>query len=340
MNTQIKLREFQPDDYEAIAEIGNAIYPEYRYSAEEIRYDDENFDKTKYIFKRYVAEINSKVVGYVEYYHMFNMFHPQKFWFRGGVHPNYQKQGIGRRLYVQAMHDMGNRRVIRVLTSAREDAARSVAFLQKNSFVETMRSWESRLPVATFNFKQFARYAERFSAQGLTITTLTQERQRDPHCLKKLHELFVLIMEDVPHPDQYTPVDFEHFLRYSIEHPGAIAEGYFIAKDGDRYIGQSNLRLSKDEPKDLYQGLTGVRREYRGKSVAMALKLKTIEYARQHGYEVIKTWNETGNVGMLEINNKLGFVRQLAWITFSKEFSDRHSERSEESCPDPSLRSG
>jgi GNAT superfamily N-acetyltransferase len=81
------------------------------------------------------------------------------------------------------------------------------------------------------------------------------------------------------------------------------------------------LRKSKDEPKDLYQGLTGVRREYRGKGVAMALKLKTIEYAQRHGYAVIKTWNESNNVGMLAINEKLGFVRQPAWVTFAKEFS-------------------
>lgn len=53
----------------------------------------------------------------------------------------------------------------------------------------------------------------------------------------------------------------------------------------------------------------------------MALKLKTIEYARAHGYDVIKTWNDSSNVGMLAINEKLGFVRQPAWITFVKEFS-------------------
>ncbi len=52
----LQLREFQPSDYPAIAEIGNAIYPEYRYSAEEIRYDDEKFDRSKYLFKRYVAD--------------------------------------------------------------------------------------------------------------------------------------------------------------------------------------------------------------------------------------------------------------------------------------------
>ena len=314
------IREFTPDDYVAIAEINNAIYPDYRYSADEIRYDDEHFDRTKYIFKRYVAQVSQRVVGYAEYNHMPHMFHPQKFWVYVGVHPNFQRQGIGRALYERILSDLLALKAVRAFASAREDYPRSVAFLQKNGFSETRRTWESRLPLNTFDFSKFVHYLERFSAHGLTITTLAEERQRDPECLKKLHELYVVIMEDVPHPDQYTPVDFEHFLRYSVEHPDAIAEGYFIAKDREEYIGLSNLRKSKDEPKDLYQGLTGVRREYRNKGVAMALKLKTIEYARAHGYEIIKTWNDSTNIGMLAINEKLGFVRQPAWITFVKEF--------------------
>lgn len=315
------IREFTPDDYVAIAEIGNAIYPDYRYSADEIRYDDEHFDRTKYLLRRYVAETGGRVVGYAEYNHIPHMFHPKKFWLSVGVHPDFQRRGIGRALYEQIESDLHALKVVRAFASAREDYPRSIAFLQKNGFAETRRTWESRLSVRAFDFSKFAHYLERFSAHGLTITTLAEERRRDPECLKKLHELYVVIMEDVPHPDQYTPVDFEHFLRYNIEHPDAIAEGYFIAKDKEEYIGLSNLRKSKDEPKDLYQGLTGVRREYRGKGVAMALKLKTIEYAHAHGYEIIKTWNDNTNVGMLAINEKLGFVRQPAWITFVKEFS-------------------
>lgn len=315
----IQIREFTTNDYPAIADIGNAIYPDYRFSADELRYDDEHFDRTKYLFKRYVAEVKRQIVGYAEYNHMPQMFHPQKFWFWVGVHPDHQRQGIGRQLYEKVLNDLKNLKAIRMMTSAREDYPRSVKFLQQHSFTETMRTWESRLKLATFDFKPFAPYFERFSAHGFSISTLAAERERDPDCLKKLHQLFNAIMSDVPTPEPYTPVDFEHFMRYSIEHPAAIPTGYFIAKDGENYIGLSNLRSSKDEPKDLYQGLTGVLREYRGQGVAMALKLTTIEYARAHGYEVIKTWNESGNVGMLTINNKLGFVRQPAWITFSKE---------------------
>jgi RimJ/RimL family protein N-acetyltransferase len=68
----------------------------------------------------------------------------------------------------------------------------------------------------------------------------------------------------------------------------------------------------------LYQGITGPRREYRGRGLARALKLRTIEYARAQGKREIRTWNDTLNAPMLAINVKLGFVRQPAWITFEK----------------------
>ena len=54
----------------------------------------------------------------------------------------------------------------------------------------------------------------------------------------------------------------------------------------------------------------------------MALKLRTIGYARNAGYREIRTWNST-NRPMLAINEALGFARQPAWITFGKDLSVR-----------------
>ena len=57
---------------------------------------------------------------------------------------------------------------------------------------------------------------------------------------------------------------------------------------------------------------TGVRREHRRQGIALALKLKTIAWAKRIGYSQIQTWNEANNQGMLGINERLGFVRQPA----------------------------
>ncbi|MGQ9699523.1 MAG: GNAT family N-acetyltransferase [Candidatus Bipolaricaulaceae bacterium] len=83
-------------------------------------------------------------------------------------------------------------------------------------------------------------------------------------------------------------------------------------------MGQSFVFRVPAEPGHLSHGLTGVRREHGGKGVAMALKLQVIRYAREKGYTRIKTWNATTNLPIVVLNEKLGFVRQPAWIEYQK----------------------
>jgi len=52
--------------------------------------------------------------------------------------------------------------------------------------------------------------------------------------------------------------------------------------------------------------LTGVLPEYRRRGIATALKVKTISYAREHGFRRIFT--NSDNPAMKVLNAKLGFV--------------------------------
>jgi GNAT superfamily N-acetyltransferase len=72
------------------------------------------------------------------------------------------------------------------------------------------------------------------------------------------------------------------------------------------------------EPGIIYQGLTGVLRDYRGRGIAMALKVRTVRYARANGYREIRTWNDVRNRKMLRINDALGFAKQPASINYVK----------------------
>jgi len=73
----------------------------------------------------------------------------------------------------------------------------------------------------------------------------------------------------------------------------------------------------------VWQQLTAVHREFQGHGIAAALKLRTIAYARMHGFREIRTFNSSRNEPMLAINTKLGFIRQPAWIDFLLEPAQR-----------------
>lgn len=119
-----------------------------------------------------------------------------------------------------------------------------------------------------------------------------------------------------------TPLPFEEFLVRELNLPNAIPGATFLAKDGDRVVGVSSL-LTMDALSDaLDVGFTGVVPEYRGRGIAMALKLETIRYAQTHGYRQIQTGNLSQNLPMLRINLALGFEREPAWITFQKDLEE------------------
>ncbi len=60
----------------------------------------------------------------------------------------------------------------------------------------------------------------------------------------------------------------------------------------------------------------------------MALKLRGIEFAQQRGIRELRTWNASGNKGILELNRRLGFVRRPAHIAYVKEVRPERPEDS------------
>src|SRR5207245_3835156 len=184
-----------------------------------------------------------------------------------------------------------------------------------------MRAWESRLNPAAVNLSLFQKYVEKASQHQIHFVTLADEMRSDPECYGKLHALVQSISQDIPRPEQFTPVSFEQWSAFEMKSPNLVPQGYMIAKDGDKYVGMSREWRAQKYHKGLYQGLTGVIREYRGLGIAVAFKLKVIEFARSNKYEKVKTWNDSTNAAMLGINIKLGFKREVGWITLEKNLA-------------------
>ena len=316
------LRPFEPADYPALVAAANASRPDHPESVEEVRYRDGSLDRTRFFEQRIVAIEDGVLVGAVTVGHRPNRFNPNKYWFDLFVRPASRRRGHGSALYDAAVAALRARDALAASGAVKESMTDGLAFLQQRGWVEVKRDRESRLRVAGFDHDGFAQAHERMEREGIRITTFAAEQQRDADLERKAHGLVSDVRRDMPGSEPSTQQTFEDWRRQWTLSPTFIADGTFVAIDRDgRWLGVSNLERSLTDPTFLFQGITGVRREGRGRGVAMALKLRTIEYAQQIGVDHIRTTNDQSNRAMISINEALGFVPEPARIELQKQFS-------------------
>jgi mycothiol synthase len=316
---QAVIRPFEEADYSDWVRVFAEVFPDQPFSEEEARHHDRHRDP-RCLLERFVAEWGEPgtrtVIGGAEISQSATSFHPRKFRIELFVSPAWQGRGIGRAFFAKIQERLTPRDPLALATWTQESLPRSLRFLQDRGFVEVLREWESRLDPSAFDPAPFADVEPRVLAQGLTIHTLAELRAADPDCNRKLYEAIWKIEEDVPRSDpEFTPPAFDAWLERHLANPNLLPEAQFIAVHQGRYVGISQLSRMQASP-DLDTGLTGVLPEYRRRGIALALKLRAVAYARRVGAPAIRTWNETRNRGMLSINERLGFVKEPAWIEF------------------------
>jgi ribosomal protein S18 acetylase RimI-like enzyme len=326
MDRDLSIRMFQPTDeeYAAVA----AIAAQYTYDelvdfedarADDLRAFDESFAGTGYLLRRYVGVIGEEIAGYAQLFQIPWLREPGHFWAVIRVARARQRQGIGSRLYDHAIEELRRQGAVAIRLEVFESQPAIAAHVERLGFHELFRSWEFSLDTHDFNLSRFQGAVDRAAGRGITITTLVQERERGADWLPRLYELHAAITRDIPLPGHPHPAPgLAWFERYACGLPVSMPDAYFIATDGQRYVGESCLHRIEAAPDELSQKTTGVLSAYRGYGIAVALKLRTIAYARQHGYARIWTGVESNNPSMLAINAKLGFVQGLGVIVFEK----------------------
>lgn len=311
----MQLRLFTPDDYPATVDLFNVCYPTWPITVDEARHRDDHPGE-HCLWQRWVAEREDEVVAWAHYRQHPSAYHPQKFILELYVHPEQRGQGIGSALYNQLLAVLGPHNPLRLEGFVQEDQEAGVRFLHQRGFTEERRSWESRLHLPTFDLTPYAGVETPLLEQGITLHPLA-ELEGTPGWERRLYELECQLMGDVPRTGDYTPLSFDYFLENRFHNPNLLREAWILARHGEEYVGSTNLWRSA--PSDsLTTGLTGVRRDYRRKGIALGLKVRAIAWAIEAGYTTIRTMNASTNRPMLAINERMGFVKQPVWIDFAK----------------------
>lgn len=300
----------------------NRIDPETAHSAEEIRHFDERIFVSPLILDKIVAEerATGQGIGFGYFCSDLESFDPRAFWVEALVDPAHQGRGLGLALATDILARANQRHARRLWAGVRTVDSRAVRFLNRQGFSERHRTWRSRLEISSATI--LPDRTEELSRQGFSFSTLEREGAANPDVLRELYDLTVVTSADEPRIGPYTPVTFEQFLERDLRGPCFLPDAFFLAKREGRFVALSVLWRADGEPGTLRQAFTGSRREVRGYGLATELKRRTVEYARIHGFQRIRTGNDSRNLPMLAINRKLGFQPEVQRIIAEKILTD------------------
>ena len=316
MTDQVRIRAFEPteQEYAALATIGSSTAPQYKLDyeyrdAEDWRAFDASFSQGDQRIVRYVARLAGTVVGYAYHFEIDWAPPPGRYWCVIRVLPEYQRRGIGGRLYERLLSDLAQRRAAAMLLELDDSQAALLPALERRGFRELLHSWAFTLDPRQCDLVAFAGAYGRLG--DLEITTLAAELARGADWLPQLYDLYVRVGGEVPIPIYpHRAPRPEWLAEQAIGLPESLPAAFVVVRDGWRYVGMSYLHADPADPGRLFQRITAVHPEYRGSGMALALKLKTIEYAQRHGCHEIFTAVESNNPSMLAINRKLGFSQR------------------------------
>jgi mycothiol synthase len=308
------LRPFDSErDYPQVAAVLSAAYPSYPFTPDALKKRDER-EPAHCLARRWVAEESGKLVGVGGFFQRSDMHTPGRFFAMVYVLPERQGQGVGQKLFAVILEALTALGATELRSFCAETDPRSLGFLAARGFAETMRDGPAMLTLSSFDSALWPLEPP----SGVQILSYEQLQSR-PDFVESLCALHNAIMEDVPPIGVRSPVAPEDFAHQFLDPSEKHFAGSFAAVDRttDALIGCSELRRPPDGAIDAaWIGLTGVRREWRGRGVALALKLSAMRWAEEAGYAFLRTGNASDNLPILTLNDRLGFVREPWRVLF------------------------
>jgi GNAT superfamily N-acetyltransferase len=207
------------------------------------------------------------------------------------VLPEKRRQGIGSALY-QAVSDWARpREVESISTRVAEDDDESFAFARRRGFVEHGRERRLVLDLAEVDPKPTS------PPDGIRIVRWSDR----PELAHGIHEVALEAHPDVPGSEEWSAEGHEEWL--ARQSP----ERMFVALAGEEVVGFAQLSVNAASPQVAVHRMTGVKRAFRRRGIAAALKRAQIAWAAGEGFERLETTNEVRNEPILGLNRRLGY---------------------------------
>jgi GNAT superfamily N-acetyltransferase len=311
-----RIREIRiPEDYEQIANLLNLIELGSA-TAQSLKEEDQQMPTTSNLKlnengllvgfgrTRVIAENeDGQIIGYGASY--------RAPWVEPGqlasifcVHPDFRGQGVGSMILSHIENWANEHKASVLLTIIMDWIDDSLPFVQKRGFSLDAHVFDLELDLNQFDSTKFAGFEKQVTNSGIQVMTLADLPEEE-----SLHSLYDLCVEtSKDNPGQYDSLPpYDQWQKEFLPEDSSRYDWVFIAVDGTHFVGVTQLFQTEDDGV-VYTNYTGVQKEYRGRGIAKALKLKSIDAALQAGAKTMTTDSEESNAPMQHINRSLGYI--------------------------------
>lgn len=209
-----------------------------------------------------------------------------------------RRRGAGTALYAAASTWTCVQGLERLETIVAEDDDESLAFALRRGFVEHERNLRVMLDLASIDTPAAS------PPEGVEIVTWAER----PELARDLYEIYTEATPDIPGQEDDEIEPYEDWLAHHMRGSGDRADATFVAVAGGRAVGYAKFSLTQAQPTVAFHDLTGVRRAWRGRGIAGALKRTQIAWAKTNGFTHLQTENETRNEPIRRLNARLGYT--------------------------------
>ena len=174
----------------------------------------------------------------------------------------------------------------------------SLAWAARRGFAEVGRNSRLVLDLTTIDEPVVE------TPEGIEVVTWAER----PDVTEGMYAVAREAYSDVPGEEETEIAPFEEWLAMDMQGAGDRPEATFVALAGEEVVAYAKLSLSLARPTVAMHDMTGVRRAWRGRGIASALKAAEIAWAKRAGYEKLETQNEERNAPIRHLNERYGYV--------------------------------
>jgi len=208
-----------------------------------------------------------------------------------------RRRGAGSALYQAVSAWAAERGVAELEVPVSDNDPGSLAFARRRGFAEERREMGVVLDLTGLAPPEVRPPA------GVEIVTWAQR----PELARGIYDVALEGIPDIPGSEDEEIEPFDAWLEHDMRGSGDRPEATFIALAGEEVVGYAKFSLSTAQPTIAHHDLSAVKRAWRGRGIARALKATQINWALAHGYAELRTRNEERNEPIRRLNADFGY---------------------------------